>query len=188
VIHKSVELTAPGHVSARRAAGDRFIFGAPSVSTPTDVGALLTAFGAAGLEAVLADDIRRELWGKLLGNAALNPLSALTGADMRTIIGFPPTATLVLEIMREVAAVAAAHGIVLTQTPEERLERTRNVGPARTSMLQDVSRNRPLEVDGILGSLLELADLTGVPTPRLQTLYAATSLLSACLGATHRAP
>lgn len=178
VAYKSADLLAPGQVTAPAAAGDRFVFGTATGQADAGLQALLAAFAQAGIAAEARPDLRTEVWNKLLGNAAFNPLSALARADMAAIHQFAPTRALVLEVMREVTAVAAAHGITLPQTPEQRLERSQAVGAARTSMLQDTTQGRPLEVQGIAGTVLELAELAQVPTPRLATLYAATALLS----------
>jgi len=178
VVYKSADLLASGQVSVRQATGDRLVFGAPDGATPAGTEALLAAFTAAGIAAPYSADLRRDVWDKLLGNASFNPLSALSRADMQRLLDYPPTRDLILAVMAEIAAVAAAHGITLPQTPAERVERSRAVGPVRTSMLQDLDRGRPLEVDGILGGVRELAALAGVPTPRLDTLYATASLLS----------
>jgi 2-dehydropantoate 2-reductase len=178
VAYKSADLLAPGQVTAPAAAGDRFVFGTPTGQADAGLQALLAAFADAGIAAEARSDLRTEVWNKLLGNAAFNPLSAIARADMAAIHQFAPTRALVLEVMREVAAVAAAHGITLPQTPEQRLERSQAVGAARTSMLQDATQGRPLEVQGIAGTVLELAELAQVATPRLATLYAATALLS----------
>lgn len=185
VIYKSADLLAPGRVAAARAAGDRLVFGSPGGQRPPGLETLLAALERAGVVAPFSSTIRHDLWDKLLGNAAFNPLSALTRADMGRIIAHPLTGPLVLEVMREVGAVAAAHGIALANTPEQRLERSRAVGPVRSSMLQDTQRGRPLEVAGILGTLLELAQLARVSAPRLETLHAAATLLSATLGEEH---
>jgi 2-dehydropantoate 2-reductase len=179
VIHKSVELSAPGHVQARTAPGDRFLFGSPRSGEETDGEAeLIAAFGRAGIEARHSADIRAEAWKKLLGNAVMNPISALTDATLAEIADFPPTRRLALAGMAEASAIARACGVELDIDPEQRLERARAVGAARTSMLQDKRRGRPLEVDGILGALLELARLTRTAAPCLETLHAATALLS----------
>jgi len=179
VIHKSAELNTPGHVIARRAEGDRFIFGSPASphETAGEI-ALIRAFRQAGLPVEHSADIRLEAWKKLLGNAVLNPLSALTDATLTEIIDFPASRQLAAAAMAEATAVAHAYGIEVNISSDERLQRARTLGAVRTSMLQDKARGREMEVDGILGGLIELARLAAVPVPRLETLYAAAALLS----------
>ncbi|MDR3324348.1 MAG: 2-dehydropantoate 2-reductase [Zoogloeaceae bacterium] len=182
VIHKSAEQIAPGHVEARRVEGDRFLFGSPLPEhEPAGEAAVRAAFEQAGLRAEKSTDIRHAVWEKLLGNAVLNPLSALTGASVREIVEFPLTRQLGLAAMEEALTIAAASGVDLQISLTQRLERARAVGDVRTSMLQDKIRARPLEVEGILGTLLELAHMTQTAAPRLKTLHAATALLSQTL-------
>lgn len=180
VIHKSVELLSPGHALARHAVGDRFLFGSPLPDgyAPEGEASFLAAFHAAKLSPQKSRDIRRDVWEKLLGNAVLNPLSALTNASIVDMVDFAPTATLALAGIREAMQVAAAHGVKLEISPEERLDRARAIGAARSSMLQDKLHRRPLETEGILGGLIELAQQVKVPVPHLFTLYAAIALLS----------
>jgi 2-dehydropantoate 2-reductase len=184
VVHKSVELLCPGHALARNAPGDRFIFGSPLPGgyAPKGEAALLDAFCAAGLPTRKSRDIRRDVWEKLLGNAVLNPLSALANASIADIVDFAPTHALSIAAIRETLEVAAAYHVRLDISPEERLARSRAMGAARSSMLQDKIRRRPLETEGILGGLLELARHAKVPVPHLETLYAAIALLSRCEG------
>jgi len=181
VVHKSTRLPEPGVVEATRANGDRIVFGSPDGSVPPGWETLAAALSAAAIDARFTPDIRAEIWAKLLGNAALNPISALARADIGEILDHPPTRRLVREVMEEVVALAASLGTTIPQTPDERIERSRAVGRVRTSMLQDVDRGVALEVDGILGPLVEISEWTGVAAPRLAALHAATSLLSLSL-------
>jgi 2-dehydropantoate 2-reductase len=179
VILKSVETLAPGHVESRAARGDTFIFGSPLPGDPpTGTKFLLDAFAAAGLNPRISDDIRRDVWKKLLGNALFNPISALADADLDRMLRFAPSRALIRDGMEEALAVARAHGVTLDVSIDERLARAADVGSFPTSMLQDKRRRRPLEIEGILGAILELARLTQTPTPRLSTLHAVTALLS----------
>jgi 2-dehydropantoate 2-reductase len=179
VILKSVEMCTPGHVIANAAQGDAFIFGAPLPGDlPAGVEILRAAFAAAGLNPCISADIRRDMWQKLLGNALFNPISALADADLARMLQFSPSRELIRDGMEEVLAVARAHGVTLEVSINERLARAASVGAFHTSMLQDKRQHRPLEIEGILGALLELARLTQTPTPRLATLYAVTALLS----------
>ncbi|MDR2366388.1 MAG: hypothetical protein LBD68_11155, partial [Zoogloeaceae bacterium] len=170
----------PGHVFARHAVGDCFIFGSPLPDghAPTGEAALLEALRAAELLPQKSRDIRRDVWEKLLGNAVLNPLSALADASIADIANFAPSRAVAIAGIRETLAIAAAYHVKLDISPEARLDRARAVGAAISSMLQDKKRRRPLETEGILGGLLELARQANVRAPHLETLYAATALLS----------
>ncbi|GHT90093.1 2-dehydropantoate 2-reductase [Betaproteobacteria bacterium] len=179
VIYKAAESLAPNQVTVRCASGDRLMLGSPLPGHASKgETATIDVLRTAGVNPQKSDDIRRDVWEKLMGNAVLNPVSALTWAKTDAIVNFAPTRDLAIACMQEAYAVAKAHGVTLKTSPLERLERARTVGTFRTSMLQDRERGRPLEVEGILGGLLELARLAKTPTPHLQTLYAITALLS----------
>jgi 2-dehydropantoate 2-reductase len=112
-----------------------------------------------------------------MGNAAFNPLSALTGATMVAICAHSPSRALVAEIMRETLAVAEALGCTPQVSIEQRLAGAEQVGEHKTSMLQDLEAGRPLELDPIVTAVIELAELTRVDVPALRAVHAATDLL-----------
>jgi 2-dehydropantoate 2-reductase len=142
---------------------------------------LAAIFEQAQLATTLTSQIRAEIWQKLWGNAAFNPISALTRAAQDEIAQYPPTRALVRSVMQEVEAVAQALGIRLPVSLEERLEDAARVGSHRTSMLQDIELGRRTEIEAIVGAITELGRLVGVPTPHLDTLYACVKLLERSL-------
>jgi len=185
VIHKSVDRIAPDHVRAFAVPGDRFVFGRPLASdknaADVAVDRLIAAFSAAGLNAETGDDIAGAIWDKLLGNVVLNPLSAISGLDMAALLADPAHYRTIVAGMREAQAVALANGLPAGRTPEERLARTAQVaasGHFRTSMLQDRRAGKSLELEPIVGAVLELARRHAVPTPTLARLYAEAGQLS----------
>jgi 2-dehydropantoate 2-reductase len=131
----------------------------------------------AGLKAPVQTRIRNEIWLKLLGNATLNPLSALTRASLADIVTSPVTSDLVRTLMEEVAAVATALGAEVPLTIEKRMAGAAATGGHKTSMLQDLEAGRPLEVDALVGAVVELADGAGVQVPTLRVLYGLVKLL-----------
>lgn len=135
----------------------------------------------AGYKSWALDDVRSELWLKLVGVLAFNAISALTRATMGEICEHPETRALVLELMTEGQSVAEALGITLRVPLERRLRGAEKVGQHRTSMLQDVETGRPLEVEALLGSVIEVGRKVGVPTPHIETLYAYVKLLDQTL-------
>jgi 2-dehydropantoate 2-reductase len=179
VIQKSVEQIVPGRIVASSAKSDAFLFGSPLPDfQPEGAEKLLSVLARAGLNPQISGDIRRDVWVKLLGNAVFNPLSALANADLAAMLAFPPARQLIRDGMAEVIAVARAHGVPLDVTlVDARLRRAEAVGAFHTSMLQDKLKGRAMEIDGILGGLLELARLAQVPVPHLETLYAAIALM-----------
>ena len=145
--------------------------------------ALSAMLTRAGLKCPVRTRIRHELWLKLLGNAVLNPISALTRATLEDITRDGHTRSVAAAAMREADSVARAVGVDLEISVEQRLEGASQVGAHKTSMLQDLESGRPLEVDAVLGAVVEIGDLLGLDLPHLRTLYACTTLL-ASVGAT----
>jgi 2-dehydropantoate 2-reductase len=177
VVYPAAEISSPGHI--QHVEGDRFSLGEPNGSRSERVLALSGALMAAGFKAPVKTDIRSEIWLKLWGNAVFNPISVLTGATLRAICEDAETAKLVEQVMREVEQVANAVGVKMPVSLEKRMAGAGAIGEHKTSMLQDLERGRPLELDAIVASVIELADLTSVAIPQLQGLYALTKLRAA---------
>lgn len=175
VVYSSTELEAPGVV--RHVEGTRFTIGEPDGSDSERCRSFSEAMVAGGLKCPIETDIRSELWLKLMGNAAFNPISALTRATMVQIATCPPTRQLAVDVMTEVQDVAAALGRTPEVSIERRLAGAEKVGDHRTSMLQDLEAGKALELAPLVGAVLELADLTGVPVPALRAIAAAAALL-----------
>ena len=156
------------HFKAHRPRVDEAIDG----STTPRLQAIARALEAAGLQAPVSRRIRDDLWTKLIGNASYNPVAALTGALMSDINANPGLLELIRRMMIEAMQVAAALGARITVTVEERLGLARKLGSAKISMLQDLERGRPLEIDAIVGAVGELGRRAGVPTPTLDGVEA----------------
>jgi len=169
------EIEGPGVV--RHLHGNRFELGTPSGKVPDRLAALVRLFQDAGLEATVADDIRAAIWTKLLGNLSLNPVSALTRSTMDALTAGPRIRSLVRSLMQEAVAVAESVGIRFPVTVDERLAALSRVGAHRTSMLQDLEAGKNLEIDALMGVVQDIARLTGVPTPSLDTVLALTEQL-----------
>jgi 2-dehydropantoate 2-reductase len=121
--------------------------------------------------------LRDQIWLKLLGNAAFNPITALTGATLGQLGELPEIVVLARSIMEECAAVANALGATLRISLERRLEAGIEVGDHRTSMLQDLEAGKPLEIDCITGAVIEIADRLGIPVPHMRSVHACAKLL-----------
>jgi len=122
--------------------------------------------------------VRAEIWTKLWGNLAFNPISALSHATLEDICRFAPTRALAAEMMREAQAVGEAFGVRFRISIEKRIAGAEAVGAHKTSMLQDVEHGRAIEIDALLGSVIELARLAELATPHLNAVYAVAKLLS----------
>jgi 2-dehydropantoate 2-reductase len=175
VVYCSTEIEEPGLI--RHLEGTRFSIGEPDSSLSPRCAALSEAMVAGGLKCPVEANLRDDIWVKLMGNVAFNPLSALTRATMAEMCGHPGARDLVAEMMRETAAVAAAAGCTPSVSVEKRMAGAERVGHHKTSMLQDLEAGKELELDAIIGAVIEIANLTGVPTPTLRNVYAAVDLL-----------
>jgi ketopantoate reductase len=133
---------------------------------------------SAGLKSRVLTDIRAEIWLKAWGNLSFNPISALSHATLVAICQFPETRQLAAEMMAEAQAVAEKLGITFRHTIEKRIAGAESVGAHKTSMLQDVEVGRSLETEALVGSILEMAELTGTPAPSIKAVYACVKLLN----------
>ncbi|MGP6155961.1 MAG: ketopantoate reductase family protein [Vulcanimicrobiaceae bacterium] len=175
VIYASTEIEAPGIV--RHTEGTRFSLGEPDRSRSERLQLIAADLVAGGLKAPIEDDIRRDIWVKLLGNASFNPISALTRATLVEMTDDAGVEPLVREMMAESIAVANELGIAFDITIEKRIDGTRRVGTHKTSMLQDLEARKPLELDALTGVIVELGERLGVATPATRHVYALTKLL-----------
>ncbi len=161
---------APGVVS--HTYGDRFSLGEPDGSRSERAATLSTLLIGAGFKAPVRPRIREEMWVKLWGNMAFNPLSALTGATLDVLLADPDTRAACRAMMLEGQAVAEGLGIRFSIGVDRRLEGGAEVGAHRTSMLQDMERGRPLEIEALLGAVVELAGWVGADVPISRTVLA----------------
>ena len=179
VVYPAAELISPGVI--KHVEGNRFPVGEPDGSSSDRVNRLAQCFVEGGLQAPVLDDIRGEVWLKLWGNLTFNPISALSRATLAGICQYPLSRTLARAMMTEAQSVANKLGVTFRVALEKRIAGAERVGHHKTSMLQDVEAGRTLEIDALLGSVVELARLTDTPTPHLDTVHALTKLLGKSL-------
>ena len=163
VVYPASELIAPGVV--RHIEGDRFPVGELDGSASARVTRISDCFTQAGFKAPVLDKIRAEIWLKLWGNLTFNPISALSHSTLVDICQFPLARELAAGMMREAQAVATKLGIEFRVTLEKRIAGAEKVGKHKTSMLQDIEAGRAVEIDALVGSVVELGRLTATPTP-----------------------
>jgi 2-dehydropantoate 2-reductase len=181
VVYPATELVEPGVV--RVIEGNRFTLGELDGSRSERIEALSQTFMRAGFKSPVARDIRSEIWVKLWGNLSFNPLSALTHATLQDICRFPLTRTLVERMMMEGQAIAEKLGVVFKVTLAQRIAGAEAIGAHKTSMLQDVEHGRALELEALVGAVVELGRITDTPTPNIDAIYAVTRLLGQTLAA-----
>ncbi|MBI5257298.1 MAG: 2-dehydropantoate 2-reductase [Burkholderiales bacterium] len=183
VVYPAAELVAPGVV--RLIEGNRFTLGELDGSRSERIEALSQVMMRAGFKAPVSRDIRAELWVKLWGNLCFNPISALSHATLEDICRFAPTRALAAAMMAEAQALAQKLGVEFKLSIDKRIAGAEAVGAHKTSMLQDVERGRALELEALVGAVLELGRITDTPTPHIEAVYAVTALLARTLQAQH---
>lgn len=170
VVYPATEIEAPGVI--RHVYGDRFPLGEPSGEKTADVEKLSALFVKAGLQAPVLDRIRDEIWLKLWGNVSFNPISALTHATLDILCSDPGTRAIVRAMMVEAQQIAETFGVKFRVDVDRRIEGGRKVGAHKTSMLQDLERGRPMEIDPLVTVVQEMGRLTQIPTPAIDTVLA----------------
>jgi 2-dehydropantoate 2-reductase len=176
VVYPACALTAPGVI--HHIEGDRFPVGELDGSSSARVRQVSESFTRAGFKSPVLDNIRSEIWLKLWGNLAFNPISALARATLVDICQFPSTRKLAEAMMTEAQNIAHKLGITFRVDISRRIAGAEKVGKHKTSMLQDIEAGRAPEVDALVGSVVELGRLTNTPTATIDTVYALAGLLA----------
>ena len=179
VVYPASEVIRPGVIKVIE--GNRFTLGEIDGSDTPSIRAVSDAFKAAGFKAPVSTDIRSEIWLKVWGNLSFNPISALTHATLEDICLCPATRELAANMMREAQAIGEKLGVQFKVSLDKRIAGAQAVGQHKTSMLQDVERGRQLELEALVGAVIELGQITQTPTPTIDAVYALTSLLALTL-------
>jgi 2-dehydropantoate 2-reductase len=177
IVYLGTDIIEPGVI--RHTEGNRISLGEPDGSRSDRCRQIADALIKSGLRCPITTRIRHEIWVKILGNVAFNPISALTRATLAGMAGDPCVRAIVRNIMTEVEAVAGKLGLELPISIDQRIAGAEKVGEHKTSMLQDLEAGRPMELEAVVGAVVELGDRLGVPMPHTRTVYACTRLLDA---------
>ena len=175
IAYPAAAIAEPGVI--RHIEGNRFPIGELDGSNSERAQKVFAALTEAGCKSRVLDDVRSEIWLKLWGNMTFNPISALTHSTLVDICQFPLTRALAATMMTEAQTIGERLGAQFRVPMERRISGAESVGKHKTSMLQDVEAGKPLEIDGMLGVVVELAEATGVEVPTLRALHACVSLL-----------
>jgi 2-dehydropantoate 2-reductase len=184
LVYLGTEIVEPGVI--RHTEGNRISLGEPDGTRSERCKAIAEALIQAGLRCPVTTRLRNEIWVKLLGNVAFNPISALTRATLAQMTRDPSVCGVVRSIMSEVEAVANKLGMELPISIDQRIAGAEKVGEHKTSMLQDLEAGRPLELEPVVGAVVELGEGLGVEMPHTRTVYACTKLLEATSAAGRR--
>lgn len=180
VVYPAVEVDAPGLI--RHVEGKRFSLGEPSGERSERVTRLAEEMVKAGLQAPVREDIRSEIWVKLWGNLSFNPISALTGSTLAAIVADEGTRTLARTMMLEAQTIGESLGVRFPIGVDRRIKAAGDVGEHKTSMLQDLERGRPMEIDALVSAVQELGRLTNKPTPTIDAVLALVRRLALARG------
>ena len=175
IVYFSTEISAPGVV--QHTEGNRISIGEPDGARSDRCRRIAEALIASGLRCPITTHIRQEIWVKLLGNASLNPVSALTRATLVQMVSDPEVSTVIRKIMEEVESVSRKLGMELPVSIDQRMAGAEKVGAHKTSMLQDLEAGRPMELEALVGAVVELAERLEIPVPYTRTVYSCAKLL-----------
>lgn len=171
----ATDIVEPGVI--HHTEGNRISFGEPDGSRSERLKKITEPLVAAGFRCPITTRFRHEVWVKLLGNVAFNPISALTGATLDRMLRHPDTNRLIRDVMTETGEVAGRLGIELPVSIDQRMAGAEKVGAHKTSMLQDREAGRPMEIEAVVGAVVELGERLGVPLPATRAVYACVKLL-----------
>jgi 2-dehydropantoate 2-reductase len=171
----ATDIAEPGVI--HHTEGNRISFGEPSGERSERVKRVTSALSAAGFRCPVTTRIRHEIWVKLLGNVAFNPLSVLTRGTLEELTRHPAVSRLARAVMVEAEAVASKLGIELPITIDQRMAGAEKVGAHKTSMLQDWEAGRPMELEAVVGAVVELGERLGVAMPSTSAVYACVKFL-----------
>ncbi|WP_029009613.1 2-dehydropantoate 2-reductase [Azospirillum halopraeferens] len=184
IVYPATEVVAPGVI--QHVYGDKFPLGEPDGSTSDRVRALSEVMEAGGLKAPIRDRVRDEIWLKLWGNLCFNPISALTHATLDVICGDPETRAVAKAMMLEAKEIGDRLGVHFRVDVERRINGAAAVGAHKTSMLQDLERGRPMEIDALLSVVQEMGRMVGAPTPTIDVVLALVRQRGEMAGLYHR--
>jgi 2-dehydropantoate 2-reductase len=180
VVYPAAEIVSPGVIKLIE--GNRFPVGELDGSESERVKNITATFTKAGFKSPVLKDIRSEIWLKLWGNLSFNPISALTHSTLVDICQFPLTRSLAADMMTEAQTIAHKLNVEFRVSLEKRIAGAEKVGKHKTSMLQDIEIGRAIEIDALVGAVIELGKLTQTPTPHIDAVYACVKLLAKTLG------
>ena len=180
IVYPACEMAAPGVI--RHIEGNCFTLGELDGADTPRIRILADALRQEGLKAPITSDIRSEIWIKLWGNLCFNPISALTHATLVDICEFGPSRELAARMMREGQEIGEKLGVNFKVSIDKRIAGAAAVGKHKTSMLQDIEMGRPIELEALVGSVIEMGRITNTPTPQIEAVYALAALLAKTVG------
>src|SRR5271154_3409008 len=178
IVYFSTEIPEPGVI--QHIEGNRISLGEPDGSRSDRCRRIPEALIASGLRCPVTTRLRHEIWVKVLGNASFNPVSALTRATLAQMVRDPGVCSVIRNIMQEVEAVSRKLGMELPVSIDQRIAGAEKVGEHKTSMLQDLEAGRPMELEALVGAVVEIGERVGLPMSYTRAAYSCAKLLAEC--------
>ena len=177
VVYPATEIIEPGVI--KHIEGNRFSLGEPNGAQTERISRISKAMARADLKAPVRKNIRQEIWMKLIGNLAFNPLSVITGETLDVLLLNEENKKTAYEAMKEASSIMDKLNVPMSISIDQRIEGAAKVGSHKTSMLQDYERGKELELDALVVAVKEIADLLDIKTPTIdRILHTVTEKIS----------
>ena len=177
VVYPATEIIEPGVI--KHIEGNRFSLGEPNGAQTERISRISKAMARADLKAPVRKNIRQEIWMKLIGNLAFNPLSVITEETLDVLLLNEENKKTAYEAMKEASLIMGKLNVPMSVSIDQRIEGAAKVGSHKTSMLQDYERGKELELDALVVAVKEIADLLGIKTPTIdRILHTVTEKIS----------
>ena len=177
VVYPATEIIEPGVI--KHIEGNRFSLGEPNGAQTERISRISKAMVRADLRAPVRKNIRQEIWMKLIGNLAFNPLSVITEETLDVLLLNEENKKTAYEAMKEASSIMDKLNVPMSISIDQRIEGAAKVGSHKTSMLQDYERGKELELDALVVAVKEIADLLGIKTPTIdRILHTVTEKIS----------
>ena len=177
VVYPATEIIEPGVI--KHIEGNRFSLGEPEGMQTDRILTISKALVKAGIKAPIRSNLREEIWIKLIGNLAFNPLSVITGKTLDILASENEYRAIAYDAMEEASLIINQLGIKLKISIDQRIEGAAKVGAHKTSMLQDYEKGKELELDSLVVSIKEIGNLLSIKTPTIdKILYEVEKKLS----------
>ena len=168
VVYPATEIIEPGII--KHMEGNRFSLGEPDGTKSDRVLTMSKTLVSAGLKAPIRNNIRQDIWTKLIGNLAFNPLSVITGETLDVLVSKEENKTIAFSAMKEASLIMDKLEIPLNISIEQRIEGAGKVGKHKTSMLQDFEQGKQLEIDALIVAVKEIGTLLDIKTPTIDKI------------------
>jgi len=168
VVYPACEITEPGVIKHNE--GERFSLGEPDGTKSERLKKIANLLITGGLKVPQKKNLRDEIWIKLWGNCSFNPISALTNTTLDQIGNDKELLKIVRKLMEECQLVGEKIGVKFKVSIDDRIKGATSVIGHKPSTTQDLNAGKPLEIDPIIGSIIEIGNKLKIETPTLKKI------------------